>query len=240
MKYVYILIFILFSSLSSFAQEEYYNDSLGFGFVVPQGWELSFQEDWPEEIRTDFRFMGSTDFLCNPENIELLKFPFIWIEAVQESVRDKEGFISEVYLLSRLDVDKMNLPGRSDRFVKVDTHYEKVNNHIALAMSVYRKSRTSRKTVIARAHFVGTDNYLVVRGFWTAETHEQVWAIYNDVIDSFKYNPEMSASISERIENEIEEMTPVKGISLIWKWAGIILTISIVVGIAKWMFGRAY
>jgi len=76
----------------------------------------------------------------------------------------------------------------------------------------------------AESKFLGDGRTVEFRGYWKGENPEKFWSIFKDVTGSFVFDS--GAKSKEPTFNRI------------WKWVGIILTISIILGFVRMLLAR--
>ena len=77
-----VLIAILCTSSVCLTQGNCHNDEFGFTIEVPAGWNVSFEDEWSDKIKTTLekKYSFKSLAILNPSGIESFKIPFILVQ----------------------------------------------------------------------------------------------------------------------------------------------------------------
>jgi hypothetical protein len=248
-----ILMFFFFSFTLCKAQEIYHNEEFEFSINVPSEWQISFQNEWPEEIKTVLaqRYFSKILFMLNPLGVKAPDAPCIMvfgqkIEGMTTSeaitfIRqswEKQGLVSAEEMAEELLLKKIK------QYEKIETlcDYNSSKN-MGIAKILYKHDNEENTYfTVAFIKYIGLRRDITFRAYWKGENPEEFMVILGGFIDSFQFdqdaNPKnMLETIPEEIE-EIGNLSKEQKFGRVLKWAGIILTVSIVLGFLKMLFFR--
>ena len=241
----YFIIFLLCITSVCLAQENYHDDEFSFNFEVPSGWNISFENEWPDKLKAALEraYATKTLLLLTPSDRKPSEMPLIQIQGKElkrtttyeeiESIKKKHSkdMISsaEYTALAKLGLKRK-------QYRQIDTFYNYDSSRkFAIAKILYQHRNEDVYFLSAIAKFIGLQRVIDFRGYWRGEDPEEFWQVFNKVTDSFEYDKDAAAPFSSSFEgrNLSEKM-----LNKVIKWGGIILTISIILGLVKMSLGR--
>jgi len=243
-----ILIIFLFTASVCLAQESFHNDEFGFTIEMPVGWNISFENEWSNEVKDSLErvFDGKTLLMLNPSDVKAPKTPCIQVQGrkLQKTTTSEAintlKHTGEEFMTYSAEYLAESLLGRNvNQYDKMDTFYDYDSSRkAAIAKILYQHKREDIYFLSARAKFIGLQRVIDFRGYWEGDDPESFWQTFNEVIDSFEFDQDARPGGILGAAKEIGDMSKEQKFNLIWKWAGIILTISIIIGIARYVLGR--
>ena len=251
MRYI-VIIFLCTAHVCS-AQETYHNEEFGFIINIPSLWHISLEDEWTNKVEATLEQLYTSKSLCmlNPEGVAAPDVPCIIVFGQEtEGVTTSEAIasvkkIGEKMLISCAESLAKQLLGKNIRqYQKVDTFYDyDSSKYLAKSRILYKHNYEENiYFMVARAKFVGLQRVVDFRGYWKGKRHEEFQNLFNEVIDSFDFDPDAKPKgVLDSVPQEIKEasnLSKEKTFNRIWKWGGIVLTIWIVLGVAKILLDR--
>lgn len=245
-----IVIIILFASSLTLAQDEYHDDEFGFTVNASAGWQISTEDQWTDKTKTFLKnyYVNKTILMINPLGIEPLKNPCIQIQGkildrttTSEAIGHLKDKGEEVMLKYTRYVAEDFLGKKLKEYSEIDEFYDYDSKRsLAIAKVVYKNNKNDTYALTAMAKAIGLQRVIDFRAYWKGENPEDFWQVLTEVINSFNFDtdtiPKRGLGKIARDIKEVDNLSKVEKVSRIWEWAGIILTISIVLYFIKKLF----
>jgi len=233
------LIAILCTVSVCLAQESYHNDEFGFTIEVPAGWNISFEDQWSDEVKVFLEklYSNKTLLVLNPPGVEIAKPPCVHVQGMQLKRKTTSEMIAYLkrygkerltkhtgYMAEDMLGRKINQYSRMDTFYNYDS-----SRKAAIAKILYKHNERGTYVLVTMAKFVGRRRVVDFSGYWKGDDPESFLPIFNEVVDSFEFDHDTApkGSISEPIT-----------LRRVMKWGSIILTVSIILGFARMFLRR--
>ncbi len=248
----YFMVFTLCAVSVCLAQERFHNDEFGFTLEVPVGWNISFENEWSDEVKDSLKrlFEFKTLLMLNPSGVKAPKAPCIQIRGkklqktiTSEMIADLKETGKGYVTYSAEDMAKIALGKNFDQYSQIDAFYNyDSTKKLAIAKISYQNKNDNTYFLSASAKFVGLQRVIDFDGYWKGENPEQFWQVFNKVINSFEFDQDAApkgliTSVPQEIK-EISNMSKPATPARIMKWIGWILGILIVAGVVKVLFFR--
>lgn len=244
-----ILIIFLCTASVCLAQESCHNDEFGFTIDIPSGWYMTSENEWSDKVKKvlEKRYSSGNLLILNPSGIEPLRFPSIIVQGIKlkrtttsEAIADlknngKERLTKHTGYMAKYDLlgKKINQYSKTDTFYNYDS-----SRKMAIAKILYEHNKEGTYVLVTMAKFIGRKRVVDFRGYWKGDDPEGFWQTFNEVIDSFEFDQDAKPGGIFGEAKEFSDMSKKQKFNLIWKWGGIILTISIIIGITRYVLGR--
>lgn len=235
------------------AQETYHNEEFGFTIDIPSQWHLSLEDQWPDKVKAalEKHYSFKTLLIFNPSGGQVLRFPSILVQGetlkrttTSEMIADlekngKERLTKFTEYMAKYDLlgKKINQYSVIDKFYDYDS-----SRYLAISKILYKHNEDGTYVLVAQAKFIGRKRVINLPCYWKGDNPDEFWDIFTELVDSFKFDPETTpkgglGKITQEIK-EVSELSDEQKFNRIWKWGGIILTISIILGFAKMLLAR--
>ncbi|MBC8392719.1 MAG: hypothetical protein H8E17_09180 [Deltaproteobacteria bacterium] len=227
-----------------FAQETYRNEEFGFTIDVPSNWYINFDKEWPVEVKTALKqkHAGKFLFMLNPLGVKASDSPCVRVLGGlgTSKINFRAAYIKKNgkrMLTSSLKHMADELLGSNiKQYHEVDTFYENdPSRQLAIAKILYKQNDPNTYFMVTSAKFYGRPRSVNFQGYWSGVEHEDFWQVFTEVIGSYKFD---KYSITIDFPLFDKDADPKEKVFILWKWAGIILTISIAIGILRMLFFR--
>ncbi len=238
----YLIIFNLCIFSICLAQESFRNDEFGFALEVPVGWNISFENEWPDEVKDSLERLheSKTLLMLNPSGIKAPKAPCIQVQGrkLQKTTTSEAIKVlketGKKYVTASARYLAQSLLGRNaNQYNQIDTFYDYDSaRKLAVAKILYQHKDRDIYFLSASAKFIGLQRVIDFQGYWKGDDPESFWQVFIGVTDSFEFDADAKPKWG------IGDMSGEQKFGLIWKLVGIILTISIIIGIVKYVLGR--
>jgi len=233
-------IFLLCISTVCLAQENYHNEEYGFSIDVPSQWHISFENEWTDEIKATLvkLYNSKTLLMLNPSGIKPADIPCIQIQGkFLENVTPSQVIL----LIKKTGAKQMPkdanylakdiLGTKLEQYQQIDQFYNyNTSKNLAMAKVLYKRNNENVYFLSARAKFIGSQSVIDLRGYYDGNSPEQFWKVFNDVVDSFKFD---KGAVSKKTSEELSYETGKKFIGLISKLTTWLLIVLIVLWILK-------
>ena len=250
MRYFSIVFFCVTSVC--LAQETYHNEEFGFTIGIPSQWYATSENEWSDELKTGLEKLYSNKVLLilNPLDTNPINVPSIIIlgaklerttttEAIEYLKKNgKEELINSAKYMAE------GVLGRKiKKYSVIDNFYDyNPAKKCGISKIIYQHNYDGIFFLSARAKFVGLKRLIDFRGYWEGDDPKEFRQVFNEILDSFEFDPDakpkgMFGAIPREIK-EIGGLSKEQKLKRIWKWAGTILTILIIFGVAKTVLGR--
>jgi hypothetical protein len=246
------MIFILCSVSACLAQEKYHNDEFGFTLETPEGWNISFENEWSDEDKDSLKrlFEGKTLLMLNPSGVKAPKVPCIQVQGrklerttTSEAIADlketgkKHVTYSAEYLAQSIFGKKIGQHNQIDTFYNYDS-----TKKLAIAKILYQNKNDNIYFLSVTGMFIGLQRVIEFNGYWKGENPEEFWQVFKKVVDSFAFDQDTAPKgLITSVPQEIKEVSnmprPVASMRLM-RWVGGIIGILIVAGVVKVVFFR--
>jgi len=230
------MMFILLVPSIVIAQNEYHDDEFGFALSVPLKWQMSFEHQWSEKLKSFLknRYSGHAVLMINPLGVEPSKNPCIQVHAKElvrtttsEAITDLKKTGNEILMKSSKYLARDLLGRKSKKYKEIDKFYDyDSKKHLAIAKVLYQDNEGGTYALVARAKFIGLQRVVDFDGYWKGdENPEQFWGVFTQVIDSFEFDADAKpkgiiGSIPQEIK-EISKLSREQKVSRIFKWFSI-------------------
>ena len=233
MKYT---VFIFLFAASICLAQEYHNEEINFTIDVPSGWNISFEDQWPDKLKADIEKYNIKPLFVidSSENRssriivfgnEEGKGQFSFSMAQRFAEKNAKNMMTS-------DILAKELLGQDARqYRKIDSFYDyDSSKHLWLAKIIYEdKNDEASRFITSWAMVFTSKKKIEFRGYSKDRFPEEFWKTFQDVVDSVKVGS--SYSVKENLSSENMLKTVIK-------WGGILLTISIILGFIKILLGR--
>jgi len=247
-----VVMIILFASSLTLAQDEYHDDEFGFTVNASAGWQISTEDQWPDKTKTFLKnyYVNKTILMINPLGIEPPKNPCIQIQGkkldrttTSEAIDHLKDKGKEAMIERAKSVAEDFLAKKLKEYSKIDEFYDyDSKRYLAIAKVVYKHNKDDTYALTARAKAIRLQRVIDFRAYWKGENPEDFWQVLTEVINSFNFDtdttPKRGLGKITRDIKEVDNLSKEEKFSRIWEWAGIILTISIVLYVIKKLFFR--
>ena len=248
---LYAFVF-LFAASACLAQETYHNEEYGFTIDIPSQWYSTDEDEWSDILKAKLKrsFSTKTLLLLNPSGVEPPKTPHIQIQGKElkksttsEAIaalkkNDGKGVVSAAKWTALRKIGKV-----IEQYDKIDSFYDYDSSRkLAIAKVLYKHKESGTFFIGAIAKRIGRQRVVDIRGYWKGDDPKEFWQVFTEVVDSFEFDPDAKpkgtiGAIAQEIK-ETGNLSAEKKFDRIWKWGGIILTISIILGFAKMIIRR--
>ena len=228
---------------------DYSNEQYGIHFTLPDHWKVIDFESLPVEKqqRLDNRYHPfKTLAICGFKNtdglggtttlIQCRKFKRSTFDKTKRYLRTefaKEMMITSTKMAAE---DAMGQKLNEYKTTKTESNFIKSTNRIYGV--VHYEGKGKPKIVAMVVKFLCKDGVVNLRCFARGSEAENFVDTVNKIADSFQYDGSNTVIKSEMSEEEATQLSREQIADNIWKWAGIILTISIVLGVLRMLFFR--
>jgi len=243
MRYFIVIIFCITSVC--LAQETYHDEDYGFTIDIPSNWYISFDDEWPDEVKSalEQHYLSKALFMLSPLGVEVPYSPCI---RVFGGIGTKNTNLRTTYVEKngkRMLTSKMKsmidelLEGDVKQYHEIDTYYDyDSSKYLAIAKTLYKHNEESTYFMVTSAKFIGQPQGIDFQGYWAGIEHEEFWQVFSEVVDSYRFG--QVSEVVDSLKFGTEPKSKEEVVNQIWKWGGIILTISIILGFTKKLLGR--
>jgi len=236
----YVVIVFLCTASVCLAQETYHNEEFGFIIDTPSEWRVSLEDEWSDKVKTAFKLLYTSKPLCilYPSGIKTTDAPCIIVfgqktrEVTTPELIELIKNTGEKMLTSHAeDLAKGLLGKKFKQYREIDAFYDYNSSRELATASIFYKHNNEDNVyfIVARAKFIGLQRVIDFRGYWKGDDPDRFQAVFDEVIDSFDFDPEAKPSGNLSKEQKFDR---------ILKWGGTILTISIILGFIRILSGR--
>ncbi len=247
---VRLFVFILIAvSMTTVFGKDYANEQYGIHFILPDHWNIVDFEDLPleKQQRLDNRYhpfktlsiCGFRDHHGPDRTNVIIKYKKFEKESLNKAINLAQSEYAKKMMITSAKLNASDGIGREIKEYKaVETECGFVNStNRAYGFVRYKSNNKPNLVAIAVKIFV-KDGVVDLDCFSIGSEADGFVDTVNTIADSFQYDGNTS-TINNTSEtpgpNELVTKQTFKGV---WKWAGIILTVSIVLGILRMLFFR--
>ena len=216
------------------AQESYHNEEFEFTIDIPLEWNISFEDAWTDEVKAYLEklYTSKTLLMLNPLDTRPHEAPCIQISAQKVwggiATRQAIAFVKrtgeKLLTVGAESLTKDLLGQKIKQYHKIDTFYDYYSSKkCAIIRILYQHNDHDIYFLSAMAKFAGPEKVVNFRGYWTGDTPEEFWEVFNETVNSFEFDRSVG---NEGFVSTVDS-------DQILKWVGYILGISIVLGILK-------
>lgn len=244
MKNLVLLVFCVTSFC--LAQETYYNEEYRFTVDIPLNWDISLEDEWPEELKTTLKgyYLSKAICMLNPSGIEISSSPCIRVFGGLEDgkSRFRSNYIiqnGEKILTRSINNTVNEVTGdKIKQYRKVDSFYDyDSSKSLIMANILYKHNKNDSYFIVTIAKFFGRAQSISFQGFSSGNDHEEFWQLFKEVVNSYKVKlirPKTTDSTKIEQDAELQEEKS----NQIWKWGGAILGILVILGFVKMFLFR--
>ena len=225
------------------AQETYHNEEFGFTVNIPSGWEMTTWDQLPDKTKTSLEKALQKSFLIiHLLDVEPPKNPCILVRGHEIRRGTTSGAISKFKKTGKEHMMKIT-KYFGKHYQQVDSSYDyDPKRYVGVAKILYQHKNDDTYLLSTCAKFIGVERVVDFEGRWKGDDPEEFWQVFTEVIDSFELDPDATpkgglGKITQEIK-EVSELSDEQKFNRIWKWGGIILTISIILGFVKMLLAR--
>lgn len=247
----YIMIFTLCAVSVCLAQENYHNDEFGFTLEVPVGWNMSFENEWSDEVKASLGrlYESKTLLMLNPSGVKAFKTPCIQVQGKQLQKMTTSEAIADLkktgkkHVTAGADYVAHCFLSNIKQYNQTDTFYDyDSTKKLAIAKILYQNKNDNTYFLSATGMFIGLQRVIEFNGYWEGENPEEFWQVFKKVTDSFAFDQDTApkgliTSVPQEIK-EISKMSKPESSMRLMKWVGGIIGILIVAGVVKALFFR--
>lgn len=234
MRYLAIL---LLCASACLAQQTQHNEEFGFTITIPSGWQIVFEDEWSFKVKDKLeeQYVSKPLFLLKPANVEISdSCIMVFGRKVDEEVSSLATAFVEQSAEKMMTSDmlaKEILGPDIETYQKVNSSYDRNSSeNLSIARVIYQdENDQGRKFITAWAKFFVDKKDINLRGYSKSKPPDQFWSIFRDVVGSVYISSHDVSGKNISSEGMLNQ---------VMKWGGIILTISIILGIAKIIFAR--
>lgn len=244
------LIFIVVSNAFS---KDYMNEQYGISFSLPDDWKVTDYEDLSPEIQQKLIRLykqSQTLGVCGikkPDKwnrttmiIQYQDFKNVGFRDAMRELKSEHGKEMMITLAKLLALDTMGGRLRSYHIVESDSDFDK-DRDMAFG-KIYYQTRDKSDFVAKVSKLLVKDGIVTLQCFSLGTEVDTFEKTIGEIIDSFEFDPGakskgISGAIPQDI-NEVGNLPKEQTFNRIWKWVGIILTISIILGFVKMLLAR--
>ncbi|HEG44278.1 MAG TPA: hypothetical protein ENH94_09540 [Phycisphaerales bacterium] len=243
MRYFMVIIFCITSVC--LAQETYHDEEYGFTIDIPSNWYISFDDEWSDELKTthEQHYLSDVLFVLNPLDVEIADSPCIRAFAGLAKKTTRFGFNAfiqrgeSVLTRSMRQTADMVLGEKIKQYREINVFYDyEPAKRLAIAKILYKHNSDNTFFMVTRAKSFGQTQSINFQGFSSGVDHEDFWQVFSEVVDSYRFG--QVSEVVDSLKFGTEPKSKEEVLNQIWKWGGIILTISIIIGVAKKLLGR--
>ena len=229
----FYVFFLMIAALGNIYGMNYSNEELDFSIDIPSGWTINLQDQWPEEFKGDLQkhFIRQPLFILKPSDVDISDSCIMVFGKKIDSKRPgiaKALFDQNAEKTMTSDTDAKRILGEEiNNYRKIDTYYyHEPTTNLYTANVIYEHENEKNTTFITvEATFLKSQKRITLQGYSKSINPEEYWTNFQNVVDSVQFG----------IKDFAAEQLTFDGI---WKWAGIVLTVLIVLGILKMLFFR--
>ncbi len=244
------LIFIFVSNAFS---KDYINEQYGISFNLPDDWKVVDYEDLSPEkqqrLKENYK-QSQTLVICGikrPDRwnrttviVQYQNFKDIGFRDAIRELKSEHGKTMMISLAKLLALDTVGGRLRSYHIVESDSDFD--NDRSMAFGKVYYQDRDKSDFVAMVFKLLVKDGIVTLQSFSFGTEVDTFEETIGEIIDSFEFDPDAKpkgvlGSVPQEIK-DVSNLSKEKTFNRIWKWGGIVLTIWIVLGLAKMLLDR--
>lgn len=247
------LLILILSLVTTVFGKSYDNDEYGIHFTLPDHWEVIDFESLPLEKQQGLnrlyrpfktlaicKLKDQSNLLLSQVIIQYRGFEKVTFSEAKKYIQSQDA---EKRMITSAEINVSDVIGRDiKKYRLVETKCDFVKSANGLYGIVRYEGNDTLKVIGAEVKFLCIDGWVNLCCFSRGSEADRFVDTVNEIADSFQYDDnvlegrEISDEVSESSasDNYVRKQT----FKAIWKWGGIILIISIVVGILKMLFFR--
>jgi hypothetical protein len=249
MKFRIFVLMLVIVTVTNVFGIDYTNEEYGIHFVLPDHWKVIDYEDFPleKQQRLDNRYRSfKTLAICGfrghdgPDLTQIIiqyrRFEgttFSEAKRFIQTKRCKELMITFAETNAEYAVGK-----EIKQYSIIESNSDFIKSANRAYGIVHYESNDKPKIVAMEVKFLCKDGWVGLRCFSRGSEANRFVDTVNKIADSFQYDGSSTVVKNEMSEEDASRLSREQTADNIWEWAGIILTILIVLGVIKMLFFR--
>jgi hypothetical protein len=249
MKFRFFVLMLVIVAVTNVFGIDYTNEEYGIHFVLPDNWEITDYENL--SIKTQQMLIrkykpSQTLAVCGVKSpnglnrttmiIQYLDFTTIELRNAKKELQSEHGRKMMITLAKLLAGDSIGKKLKSYHIVNSDSDFDNDSN--IASGKIYYQDRDKSDFVAMVSKLIVKDGIVTLQSFALGTDVDAFEETIGEIIDSFQYDGSSTVVKNEMSEEDASRLSREQTADNLWEWAGIILTILIVLGVIKLLLFR--